>query len=197
MKRVLIHLFLLITMSSYGQEECFFLSDLSSNTVFIIGKYSDLIEKMGQPDTTFSTNIGVSDYILSDSLGFIIERKTRQINAVCLIYGDSLQYLKIGDSVQLSYAFVNHSNGCFWYKENKLDRKFSFRKASKVFHLNRKSHEYDFEEYYYGKNIKVKTFGIRTENSKSADHFWFVFFRNTGKLWYLNLPLQCKECLIR
>lgn len=184
-------------MSSYGQEECFFLSDLSSNTVFIIGKYSDLLEKMGQPDTTFSTKIGISNYKLSDSIDSLIERKTKQINAVCMIYGDSLQYLKIGDSVQLSYAFVNQLNGYFWYKNIILDRKFSFRKASKVFHLNRKSREFDFEEFYFGKHIKVKTFGIRTENSISSDHIWFVFFRNTGKLWYLNLPLQCEDCLIR
>lgn len=197
--RCFMALLLLICSNANGQKIFSFQSIKSiDGKVVITGKYKDLIDNQGFPGDSLISKIGYKEYVYLNNSDSIIGYNNKIVEIVYLIYGDSLHYIKSGDSVQLAYVDFSRSDFAFDLDGVIIDGKYNFKKAKNDFMLNKNDDYYMFNEFRNRKRIRTKTFGIRTkEKYPYDDNLWFVFWRKNNKLWYVEFPLNCEGSIMK
>ena len=169
-----------------------------NNQIVIIGSYNDLIVRQGLPNESFISKIGITDYEYLEDTDSITNRKFRKIDVTYLLYGDSLHYIKIGDSVQLTHINFLQSDIVVDYKGIVLQRKYNFKNAIIDFALRKPRFNYCSIERVGDDYIKTYAFGLHTKDKEPFDdNLWFVFFHKNKKLWYIDFPLKCDGSIVK
>ena len=187
-----------ISLLSFGQNECFtFLRDYSSS-ILLVGKYCELINKQGYPSNIVTSHVGITKYKYAINTDSVIDDEFKIINVEYLTYGDSIIYIKRGDSIQVSCIFFDRSSIWINYDRMIIDRDMTFEKAFIYFRLNGKNEDYDFYEPNNDVLVDTRTFGIHTKDKQPYDdNLWFVFYKENNRLWRMDFPLSCEGSIIR
>ena len=191
---------LIIYITSFGQETFSFRDILPvGNNIVIVGTYTELIEKQGVPNDSIFSCVGITEYCyLNDNSDSIVSRAFKKIKVQYLVYGDSLRYIKINDSVQINYLDFSISKIALQYRGLIINKMFNFYNAKKYFQLQKHNIRYNDVEYRKEKMVKVKTFGIPTKSREPFDdNLWLVFYKKSNNIWYMDFPLKCEGCIVR
>lgn len=181
-------------------QDIFSFKDIMSvnNRIIIIGSYKELVNLQGIPDDSITTSIGITDYVYHEDSDSVATKKLRKIIVTYLSYGDSLLYIRIGDSVQISYADFSASDIVLKYREMIFKKNYSFRNAIDAFALKKPKYNYLSIEKKGNKLIKTYTFGLHTKDKEPFDdNLWFVFFHKNNRLWYMDFPLKCDGSIVK
>lgn len=161
----------------------------NSGKLPFVGKYVDLIDILGMPDTVIASHVS---FRVDSSSTFSNSNKMRikSVDVDVLCYSNSLHYYRINDSVQLSYVFFDNTENVLWYRNIRIDKRLTFRKAKKYFKIEEPSWRFDIEVPWKDKYIRARTFGIRiVPNSTPDEDMWLFFYQNTNKIWMISIPL--------
>ena len=169
----------------------------NSGKLPFVGKYDDLIDILGMPDTVIASHVS---FRVDSSSTFSNSNKNanyRSVDVDVLCYSNSLHYYRINDSVQLSYVFFDNTENVLWYRDIRIDKRLTFRKAKKYFEIEEPSWRFDIEVPWKDKYVRARTFGIRiVPNSTSDEDMWLFFYQNTNKIWMISMPLVFEGSVI-